>query len=93
MNLARLLRRPAHAWPFGAGPLGIVAAYAGTVISVWIFCTCSEQLDAHFPPAGPSNTTATIAAAPRNSPGGRGTPGCDRRRASCSRLIERDDLL
>jgi hypothetical protein len=36
MNLAKLLHRPAHAWPFGAGPLGIIAAYAGTVLSVWI---------------------------------------------------------
>ena len=36
MNLPKLLHRQAHAWPFGAGPLGIVAAYAGTVLSVWI---------------------------------------------------------
>jgi len=36
MNLAKLLHRPAYARPFGAGPLGIIAAYAGTVLSVWI---------------------------------------------------------
>jgi len=36
MNLMKFLRRPAHAWPFGAGVLGIIGPYAGTVLSVWI---------------------------------------------------------
>jgi hypothetical protein len=36
MSIIKLRYRPAHSWPFGAGPVGLMAAYCCTIASVWL---------------------------------------------------------